>query len=105
MSIQEAYLKMYNILDDYYQREVESDSLGSLLSDMDTNIFADKRPADSATYNDWYNCVSSYIENGEIGEKNIIRALKDFLTYYQQEFGYQLADVIDFLHSKDLPNN
>ena len=102
MSIQEAYVVMYNILDDYC-RESENDSLASLLSDMDPNIFSDKRAADPATYNDWYNCISCYIKNGEITEENIIVALKEFLVYYQQEFGYHLEDVINFISNIDFP--
>lgn len=101
MSIQEAYVVMYNILNDYYCREPENDLLASLLSDMDPNIFADKRAADPATYNDWYNCISCYIKNGEIGEENIIEALKEFLIYYQQEFDYHLEGVINFISDKD----
>ncbi len=101
MSIQEAYIVMYKILDDYYCREPENDSLVSLLSDMNPNIFLDKRAADPATYNDWYNCVSSYIKNGEIREEDIIVALKEFLIYYQQEFDYHLQDVINFVSDKD----
>lgn len=52
MSIQEAYIVMYNFLDDYYCRGSENASLASLLSDMDPNIFSDKKTADPATYND-----------------------------------------------------
>ncbi len=103
MSIQEVYVVMYNILADYYYREYKNDSLASLLSDMDPNIFLDKRAADLATYNDWHNCIGSYIKNGEIGEENIMMALKEFLIYYQQEFGYHLEDVIDFISNKDFP--
>ena len=102
MSIQEAYVVMYNMLDDYYCRESENNSLASLLSDMAPNIFSDKRAADPATYNDWYNCVSYYMKNGEIEKENIVVALKKFLIYYQQEFGYYLEDVINFIADKDL---
>ena len=101
MSIQEAYVVMYNILDDYYCHKSKNDSLASLLSDMDSNIFSDKKAADPATYNDWYNCIGCYIRNGEVAEENIIVALKGFLIYYQQEFGYHLEDVINFICDKD----
>ena len=103
MSIQEAYVVIYNILDDYYCRESENDSLASLLSDMDLNIFSGQRTADPATYDDWYNCVSGYIKNGEISEEKILLALKESLIFYQQEFGYQLEDVINFISNKDFP--
>ncbi len=101
MSIQEAYVVMYNMLDDYYCREPGNDSLTSLLSDMDPNIFLDKRAADPATYNDWYNCISGYIKNGEISEEYIILALREFLIYYQEEFSYHLEDVINYISNKD----
>lgn len=97
MTIKDAYIVMYNILDDYYCFESKNDSLASLLSDMNPNIFLDKKAADPATYIDWYNSISGYIRNGEISDKNIILALKEFLIYYQEEFGYQLEEVIDFI--------
>lgn len=96
MSIQEAYLVMYNILNDYYFQESDNHYLASLLSDMDPNVFMDKMSADPATYFDWLSCVECYIVNEEIKDENIILALKSFLRFYQQEFGYQLEDVIDY---------
>lgn len=45
---------------------------------MDPYIFTDKKAADPATYDDWYNCISGYIKNGEISQENILLALKDF---------------------------
>ncbi len=97
MVIQDAYIVMYNILDDYYCNKSKNDSLASLLSDLDPNVFLDKKAADPATYNDWYNSISGYVRDGEISDENIVLALREFLTYYQQEFGYQLEDVIDFI--------
>ena len=101
MVIQDAYEIMYNILNNYYFHEDKNDSLGSLLSDMDPNIFSDGKAADPATYDDWYNIVSAYIENGEIANENIISALRDFLIYYQQEFGFQLENVIKYISDEE----
>jgi len=103
MIIEDAYIFMYNMLDDYYCHEFKNDSLASLLSDMDPNIFSDKKAADPATYNDWYNSISSHIRNGEIPNENIILALREFLIYYQQEYGYHLDDVINFISKVDFP--
>ena len=101
MIIQDAYVVMYNILEDYYRHESKNNSLASLLSDMDPNIFSDKKASDPATYNDWYNSVSGYVRNGEISNENIILALREFLIYYQQEFDYYLEDVIAFISNGD----
>lgn len=103
MSTEDVYVIMYNILNDYYCGESKNDSLASLLSDMDPNIFSDKKAADPATYDDWHHCISGYIKNGEISEEKILLALKEFLIFYQQEFGYQLEDVIKFISDKDFP--
>ncbi len=92
---------MYNKLNEYYCREAKNPSLASLLSDMDPNIFSDKRAADPATYNDWYNCVGYYINNGEIEEENVVKALNKFLLFYQQEFSYRLDDVIRYFADMD----
>lgn len=96
MTVQDAYTVMYKILDDDYHK-TKNDSLGSLLSDMDTGIFSDRKAADPATYNDWYNIVSKYVSDGEISDENMIVALKEFLIYYQKEFGYDLEDVIKYI--------
>lgn len=103
MIIQDAYVVMYNILNDYYCHESKNDSLASLLSDMDPTIFSDKKAADPATYEDWYNSISGYIRNGEISDGNIVLALREFLIYYQQEFDYHLEDVINFISNRDFP--
>lgn len=99
MLIKDAYVVMYNILNDYYWHRNKNDSLGSLLSDMDPYIFSDRKAADPATYNDWYNIINNYVKNGKIEKENITLALGEFLIYYEQEFGYQLEDVIEYVYN------
>lgn len=97
MLIQDAYIVMYNILNNYYWHENKNDALGSLLSDMDPYIFSDRKAADPATYNDWCNVINNYAKNGEIEKENITLALREFLIYYEQEFDYHLEDVIKYV--------
>lgn len=96
MLIQDVYLVMFKMLSDYYLNINKSESLGSLLGDMDPHLFSDRKPADPATYNDWYDIVVKYAENGEIENKNIVFALQDFLSNYQQRFGFNLEEVIAY---------
>ncbi len=99
MLIKDAYLTMYQILDNYYIQCDQNDPLGSLLSDMDPGVFSDGRAADLATYDDWYSAVSPFIKEGEICDEDITTALKEFLICYQEEFGYNLRNVIEFVVS------
>lgn len=96
MLIQDVYLVMFKMLSDYYLNINKSESLGSLLGDMDPHLFSDGKPADPATYNDWYDIVVKYTEKGEIENKNIVFALQDFLSNYQQRFGFNLEEVIAY---------
>lgn len=104
MIIQHAYLTMFQILNNYYFQEKKNDSLASLLSDMDPNIFSDGKAADPATYNDWYNAVKPYVKNGKIKNEDINLALKNFLIYYQQEFGFDFEDVIMYINNYSTNN-
>ena len=98
MSLEDAYLYMFNILSDYYNRYMENDSLASILSDMDCNIFTDGKPADPAIYDDWIMAVSPFVDNGCIKRSDIMLALRSFLVYYKQEFGYELESVIAYVN-------
>jgi len=101
MTIKDAYTTMYHILDSYFVRHNQSNSLASLLSDMDPYVFSDGKAADMATYDDWYSVVSGFAKGGEIPEDDITTALKAFLTYYHEEFGYDLKDAIEFVASME----
>ncbi|MBD5459385.1 MAG: hypothetical protein HDR26_00350 [Lachnospiraceae bacterium] len=97
MLIQDAYLMMFEILSDYYLNINKSESLGSLLGDMDPYMFSDRKPADPATYNDWYDVIVKYAEDGEIKDEDIIFALQDFLSDYQKRFGFDFKEIIAYL--------
>lgn len=99
MLLEDAYLFMFNILNDYYDKHKKNDSLASILSDMDPNIFRDGKPADPATYNDWEKIVRPFDKGGNIERRDVILALKSFLTYYHQEFGYDLESIILYVNS------
>jgi len=99
MTIKDAYTTMYHILDGYYVQHDQNNSLGTLLSDMDPYVFSDGKAADMATYDDWYSVVGRFVKDGEVCDEDITNALKEFLVYYHEEFGFDLADVIEFVAS------
>ena len=96
LSFDEAYSLTLNILNECYVSYKENDSLASLLSDMDTQIFRDGKPADPATYEDWLTIVKSFSKNESIDFDNLMLALVEFLEYYQNEFGYDLDNIIEY---------
>lgn len=98
MLIQDAYLMMFEILSDYYLNINKNESLGSHLGDMDPYIFSDRKPADPATYEDWYDVIVKYAEDRKIKDKDIMFALQDFLSDYQQKFGFDFEEVIAYLN-------
>lgn len=64
---------------------------------MDPNLFEDRKPADPAIYEDWINATKLYFENEVITNCTIFMALESFLEFYQEEYGYQLNDVLQYL--------
>lgn len=101
MLIYDAYLIVYEILDDYYYNENPNDSFRMLLSDMDPYLFVNAKSADPATYGDWCHAVKRYEKNGKIKNEDIVLALRDFLNFYQQEFEFELEEVVAYTYSKE----
>lgn len=101
MTIKNAYTTMYHILDSYFVQYDQNDSLASLLSDMDPYVFSDGKAADMATYDDWCSVVSRFVKDGELCDEDVTTALKEFLIYYYEEFGYDLKEAIKFVASME----
>lgn len=100
MDIDEADNKMFEILANCHKQGCRNESLVSLLSDMDVNIFVDKKTSDMATYEEWLFCVEKFLIDGKMRETDIVYALKEFLKYYRDKFGYELDNIIDYISEK-----
>ena len=57
LSLEEAYLAMFYMLDEYYN-STKNDDLGALLSSLNPYLFIDSISADSAAWSDWIDIVS-----------------------------------------------
>ncbi len=86
---------MFRFLDNYYFLN-ESDSLGSLLGDMDPYIFGDaEMPADPAVWEDWLKCVEKVCGKADtIAPAQLRPLLFAFLEMYRDEWGFDLNSVI-----------
>ncbi|MFP6560604.1 hypothetical protein WJ542_20215 [Paraburkholderia sp. B3] len=61
LSLQEAYLAMFEFIVELYQR-TQSDELGSLLGDL--SLLPDGTTADPAAWRDWLRCVEKARRGG-----------------------------------------
>ena len=88
-----AYLTLFNLLDLKYEKSKDP-HLGRLLGDMNPNLFADDTSADSACFEDFLDCSTSYTSDELL---NAYNASIDFLKMYNNEFGFEISDVIEEL--------
>ena len=80
-----SFLVLFYILDQAYD-QCEEDDLGGLLGAMSPELWGDGQPIDKAIFNNW-----KKISNPELlNEDNIIKAVCDFLDYYEKKFGFYL---------------
>ncbi|CAM2157420.1 conserved hypothetical protein [Paraburkholderia tropica] len=61
LTLQEAYLSMFEFLVELYQR-TKSDELGSMLGDL--SLLEDGTTADPAAWGDWLKCVEKARRGG-----------------------------------------
>ena len=78
LSIRQAYLSMFCLLEAYYRLE-KHDGLGVLLGAMNMNICGDGMPADEALWSDWLRSVSQVSPNNELSVEEAFRAMLAFL--------------------------
>lgn len=96
MVLKEAFYKTIDLLETYYNNHKQYDAVISILSDFDCTVFQDGKFVDQATYDDWEKLILPYIKNEEISDNDVKEALIKFLVFYQEEFGYELEDVIEY---------
>jgi hypothetical protein len=91
---EKAYLSMFYVIDAYYSVH-STDSVGSLLSDLSPFIFKDSISADPAAYDDFCDCFAKTAKGREVDDVDAgYQAAKLFLQFYNDEFGFELEDLI-----------
>lgn len=92
-----AYLVLFNLLDQKFEKS-KNPQLGRLLGDMNPNLFADDTSADSACFEDFADCSAPYTSD-EV--PNAYNASIDFLKRYNNEFGFEISELIEELSFKE----
>lgn len=102
MTFKEAYEYIIKILESYIEQNLNDDSLISLLSDIDCDVWNDDEPNDPATIDDLRKQLGKYKENEKelYSENEILLGLRDFLILYKEKYGYNLDNCINFISHK-----
>jgi hypothetical protein len=90
-----AYLKVFELLDEYWENTRNPD-LGSVLSGMNPDPLYETPylSADPGAYADWSAAWSRIIGVGENGtNRQVFDVAMTILRYYTNEVGYQLGDA------------
>jgi hypothetical protein len=94
LTYKQALLAAFTILDDLYD-QTKSESLGSLLGDMNPFIFADRTPADPAIWSEWVVCAETVQSGGFLTANNVFQTLSSFLRNHEQQYGYAKNTILE----------
>jgi hypothetical protein len=98
MNMKEAYYRIYDILDEYWD-QVRLDDLGNMLSDLSPYTFKSEYvSADPAGYADWkaaWERIVGADRDADPGQVYIVACT--ILDYYTNELGYNLGESRDIL--------
>ena len=98
---EKAYLSMFYVIDAYYSA-YPSDPVGSLLGDLNPFLFKDTISADPAAYDDFCDCFAKTAKGREADNVDVgYLAAKSFLQFYNDEFGFELENLIRDFSYKD----
>jgi len=82
----QALKAMTQFLEIYYE-QTKSDDIGSLLGDIDTELFSDSQTADPAAWKDWTGSVNAVL-NGQAEERltklQAYNSMRSFLEGYRK---------------------
>ncbi len=100
MTLEQAYDWMFCILDEYWNKTKQRD-LGEMLGEFSRSLFIDKKPADPAAWQDWVNAVQKVTLNESITRKDAYQAMLLLLQDYNDNQGFDLAEVIDHFRQQN----
>lgn len=96
-----SYKALFKILEIQYEK-AKAAPLGVLLGDMNPDLFLEGISADPATYEDFYDCIKdNYSSTYTADVRTAFLAAMQFLRKYQEDFGFELRDVIKAMDYKD----
>lgn len=103
MNFKEVYQSILNIFSNYLKNKPNDESIISIFSDLDCDILSDKLPNDIATYLDLKDKIMIYNnESGQFTNEQLKNGLKDFLSMYKIDFGYQTDNFLEYINDLEL---
>lgn len=95
---EQAFRVAFHYLDKIYD-ENSDEALGDVLSEMNPYLFSDSYSADPAVWSDWATCISQITKNILVSPDEAYQAMILFVQFNQQEFGYDLANLLQRLRT------
>lgn len=103
MNFKEVYQSILNIFSNYLKNKPNDESIISIFSDLDCDIWSDKLPNDIAAYLDLKDKIMIYNnESGQFTNEQLKNGLKDFLSMYKIDFGYQTDNFLEYINDLEL---
>jgi hypothetical protein len=96
LTIKEAYLAMYCMMENFY-KITKVDDLGALLGSFNPYLFEGGMPADDAAWDDWKSCVEKVSTQDYLSEKQAYDAMILIIKLYNDKFGFELKEVLIYL--------
>lgn len=97
----QAYTALFNVLDKCYD-ETKDSSLGSLLSDMNPDLFDESDSADPVVFEDFSECIKViYGKSFTADARTAFLASMQFLRHYRDDFGFDIDDIIKQIDYED----
>lgn len=89
------------VFEDYLASNKDDNDTIAILSDIDCDVWNDRGPNDPATFNDLIKEIKKYAgSNDMFTDKQVVLGLKDFLTIYKDEYGYEVDNFQKYLINK-----
>lgn len=95
---------MYCIMEKYYKR-TNLDDLGALLGSFNPYLFEGGMPADDAVWGDWKKCVRMVTTRESLTESEAFCAMIFILELYNNEFGFEIDELLFYLKEKSVTNS
>ncbi len=96
LSIRQAYLAMFHLLDVFYW-DTRDEDFASLVSGFDPYLFEESMSADPAAWGDWKDSVKKVTDRELLTTDEALDATRKFIVFHRDEFGFNLGWLVDRL--------
>lgn len=86
LNLKQGYLAMFYLLDEYYWKPTQDDSLAMILSSLSPFIFIDCMSADPACWQEWQETAKKITNKDFMTVDDVLKTSIAFLKLYSNDF-------------------